>query len=235
MNNQVIKVTKKSDNDEFVVPFQYARETKPMKAYDELFTALLPHGEKFILRQGESYIFGEENHRMGVLLQVDGVISGCQSPSDKALGSLYPPAIIGLIDAYAAFYDTPEKHQRSCYAETDTTLFFVSLEKFVHIMDTYNLWHDIARVLAHRLLIMASKLHTATTFDSYELIKTLILELWSYQDKHREDIKLPNFIQRRSGVSRSRIMKILADLKSGGYIEMKNGILVNVNKLPESY
>ncbi|MGK4720453.1 helix-turn-helix domain-containing protein, partial [Salmonella enterica] len=44
-----------------------------------------------------------------------------------------------------------------------------------------------------------------------------------------------NFIKRRTGISRSRTMKILSELKKGGYIQIDNGRLTALGKLPVAY
>ncbi|EKA2160415.1 helix-turn-helix domain-containing protein, partial [Salmonella enterica] len=51
----------------------------------------------------------------------------------------------------------------------------------------------------------------------------------------RESIIVLNFIQRRTGISRSRTMKILSELKKGGYIHIDNGRLTALGKLPVAY
>lgn len=50
-----------------------------------------------------------------------------------------------------------------------------------------------------------------------------------------ESIIVLNFIQRRTGISRSRTMKILSELKKGGYIHIDNGRLTALGKLPVAY
>jgi len=82
---------------------------------------------------------------------------------------------------------------------------------------------------------MVNKEKSYIGMDSYSIIKSMIQEVWLYPDIYRLQISLPKFIQKRSGLSRSRIMKILFDLKLGGYINIANGKLLFVGKLPSSY
>ncbi|HEO9918192.1 TPA: helix-turn-helix domain-containing protein, partial [Enterobacter asburiae] len=44
-----------------------------------------------------------------------------------------------------------------------------------------------------------------------------------------------DYILEKTRLSRSRVMKILGDLRIGGYIEINRGILKKINKLPEKY
>ncbi len=56
--------------------------------------------------------------------------------------------------------------------------------------------------------------------DAYSQIKALLLELWSYPESSRFEINAQNFIQQRTGLSRSRIMQVLSELKAGDYIKI---------------
>lgn len=228
-------ITKKNDNDEFFSPYIFSLETKPLKAIDSLFLALLPVAEKRMIHRGDSFLLGEDSTNAGILLLDKGLLTHCQMPSDTFMQTFSPPSLMGVIDGYKNFYDVPSSYRNYFYAETDVTIFYVPLEVFVRIMDKENLWHDISRLLAHRLLALSLKFQINTQSDAYEIIRTLIIELWNYPEEYRRQIKLPHFIQRRSGVSRSRIMKILMDLKTGGYIETEHGKLTSLHKLPMSY
>ncbi|MGS9083307.1 helix-turn-helix domain-containing protein, partial [Salmonella enterica subsp. enterica serovar Infantis] len=60
-------------------------------------------------------------------------------------------------------------------------------------------------------------------------------EIWAYPQAYRERIIVLNFIQRSNGISRCRSMKILSELKKGGYIHIDNGLLTALGKLPVAY
>ena len=48
-------------------------------------------------------------------------------------------------------------------------------------------------------------------------------------------INVSDYILEKTRLSRSRVIKILGDLRIGGYIEINRGILIKINKLPENY
>lgn len=48
-------------------------------------------------------------------------------------------------------------------------------------------------------------------------------------------INVSDYILEKTRLSRSRVIKILGDLRIGGYIEINQGILIKINKLPEKY
>ncbi len=51
----------------------------------------------------------------------------------------------------------------------------------------------------------------------------------------RASTTVEKYIRTKTHLSRSGILKILAELKTGGYVEMDEGRLVKINKLPAKY
>jgi len=51
----------------------------------------------------------------------------------------------------------------------------------------------------------------------------------------RNNITVVSYVMNRTFLSRSTIMKILAQLKTGGYIAMEKGILKTINRIPSRY
>ena len=65
--------------------------------------------------------------------------------------------------------------------------------------------------------------------DSYPMVRTLLTELADYPEEYRRQINALSFIQRRTNLSRSRVMSILAELRKGGYITVHRGVLEKDN------
>lgn len=227
--------TQVTDNDVFEHYFDFAVKSKPMKAIETMFLHLLPHASKITLKKNKSYRLNEEEEGVGLLLITDGLTSISNSDTGFFISTIYPPSIIGLSHGYSAFYGIPGGISSTLYAETESSLYFIPLKSFIKIADREELWHHVARILAHRIITMVGKEKTFIGADSYKIIKSIIQEVWLYPKSYRCQISLPSFIQKRSGLSRSRIMKILFDLKTGGYIDIVNGKLLSVSKLPCSY
>ena len=57
----------------------------------------------------------------------------------------------------------------------------------------------------------------------------------SENEKYRNNITAENYIRDKTNLSRSGIMRILSELKEGGYIEINRGILIKVHQLPEKF
>lgn len=94
-------------------------------------------------------------------------------------------------------------------------------------------------VLAKHLVVVSSKLFSYSRQLSapiaYEMICSQLIELMHESESMRETLSVERFIRDRTHLSRSSIMKILAGLKLGGYITIKNGRLVAIHHLPQKY
>ncbi|WP_224234186.1 helix-turn-helix domain-containing protein [Klebsiella grimontii] len=226
---------KKTNDEKSEHHFSYVIKNKPINTITSLCLALLPYGQEILLKKNKCYRLNEEKEGVGIILVINGLVAAIDSHSGIYTHTLYPPTIVGLIHGLRAFNEMSGPMKNILIAETDATLVFVPLQVFIDKVDNDNLWHDVAKILAHRLMAMKSKEREFLSTDAYRIIKTLIQEVWFYPEEYRKHINLPHFILKHSGLSRSRIMKILRGLKEGGYIDIVHGKLISVNKLPSSY
>lgn len=72
---------------------------------------------------------------------------------------------------------------------------------------------------------------------SYQTIKPMLYRYLYRQNTHKgENEGLALFIIKRTNLSRTHVFRVLADLKAGGYITMKRGKLVSIDRpLPEAW
>jgi len=215
--------------------YSFAQKTKPLLALDSLFERFTPHSTEFVLPAESAYYFSPDKERAGMVLFHEGIASLCHSENGLHMSTMFAPSVLGLVDGYSLFYDVPSRPQHYMYAETDCRCSFVPIDTFIELADEHNLWHDLARVLAHRLMVMSIREQELVGVDSYLKVRSLLIELWVYPEVYRKKINVMNFILKRTGLSRSRTMAILSELKKGGYIEIESGKLAMQRKLPIAY
>ncbi|MDL4455019.1 helix-turn-helix domain-containing protein [Klebsiella michiganensis] len=98
-----------------------------------------------------------------------------------------------------------------------------------------NLWQDVAQILAyfvHQLTLRDNQLIAA---NAYTMVRHKLLELMSLPEAVRQKTNVQQFIHQRTRLSRSGIMKILADLRTGEYITIQQGRLIDIRTLPTDY
>lgn len=215
--------------------FKFGIDTKPIKAILNIHQALIPYSEHFTLSANSKMLLSEERDTAFIVLMETGCFSLCHRTNDIHLGTAFAPTVSGLIDAYSLYYDVKERPQHYIQAETACSGWKVPLDIFLQKSDELELWHDVARILAQRLMVMSSRNNEIVGNDIYKRIRLLLIELWLYPEEVRLQIRVAAFIHKRTGASKSRIMGILAELRKGNYIVTESGFLISLSKLPESF
>lgn len=86
--------------------------------------------------------------------------------------------------------------------------------------------------LAEKLYV-SFDMHTLST--AYEKIRVQLCELMTEPPSYREKISAEQYIRGKTRLSRSGVMRILASLRDGGYIELEKGVLQKIHSLPDKY
>ncbi|WP_395756482.1 helix-turn-helix domain-containing protein [Citrobacter amalonaticus] len=98
-----------------------------------------------------------------------------------------------------------------------------------------NLWQDASYTYMYAIDKLLEAHRTSAGLSTYELIRTNLIALLAEKEELRLAVNASDYIQEKTHLSRSRVMKILSDLRLGGHIEMARGILTKINRLPEQY
>lgn len=210
--------------------FSFCRNTKPGSAIQSILQALLPVSTPLELQPDHRFEFCDAENNVNMLLLLEGTGVVGHDENNMAITTVFSPSVLGLVDGYSTFYDVDARPKHFFSAETHCLCQLVPLDSFVKIIDEQNLWHDIARILAHRLLLLAIREKEFIGVESFIMIRTLILELGYYPEEYREQINVLNFIQRRTNLSRSGILYVLSELRKGEYISVHRGVLKGINK-----
>ncbi|HFS5794064.1 TPA: helix-turn-helix domain-containing protein [Citrobacter werkmanii] len=215
--------------------YLFARSTKPDEAIKTLNDALKPFGKVFTLPRNHTMELSKERDKAFIVMFEYGCFSVFHEESELAISTLFSPTVMGLIDAYSLYYGLEKRPQHYVLAETYCTGWSIPLDVFLAKCDELVLWHDVAKILAQRLMVMSARETELVGKDAYSKIRALLLELSRYPDNIREQINIAAFISHRTKMSKSRIMSILSELRSGDYITTDKGVLTSITKLPTSF
>ncbi|EPO1788800.1 helix-turn-helix domain-containing protein [Cronobacter turicensis] len=93
--------------------------------------------------------------------------------------------------------------------------------------------------LVQHMMVITNKLYTyskqLSAPTAYELICNQLQELINEPEKLRQSVSVERYIRNKTRISRSSVMKILADLRAGGYIVIDEGRLISIKHLPLKY
>jgi CRP-like cAMP-binding protein len=94
-------------------------------------------------------------------------------------------------------------------------------------------------LLSRQLMFVYSRLYNNVMPQgaptAYEMIRQQLIKLMEEDESYRSSVTAERYIREKTQLSRSGVMRILADLKTGGFIEMEEGRLIKINKLPAKY
>lgn len=206
-----------------------ALSLKPVRHIECLIQYISPHANILETNSRHLVNFVSNNSRQCCLL-LRGTASLFRSHDGFMLNSESAPYIFGLSNQFS--------NSDYLFMRTETTcqVAFISVDKANQIIAQENLWESLAKILiytAGRVYEHCTRLVSPT---SYDIIRTQLYELMREADELRLHTTAANYIQSRSFLSRSSIMKILADLKKGGYIITERGVLQEIQKnIPLKY
>lgn len=202
---------------------------KPNQHIENLINQLKPESNIFetYARQKINY---ENNSSRKCYLLLSGSIALFRTRDGFMMNSESAPYVFGLSNQLAAadylYMQTMEPSRIAC----------LSLFTANAIIAERDLWES----LSHLLIYTAGRVYDHCTRisapTSYAIIRSQLYELMQESEEIRHSITAANYIQSRTFLSRSSIMKILAELKKGSYITTERGILLQIKQgIPMKY
>ncbi|UJD91889.1 cyclic nucleotide-binding protein (plasmid) [Rahnella aquatilis] len=204
------------------------RHKKPVGDIEILINHLTAKSNKLETKDGQllNYTAGSERncfllHKGTVFLyrKIDGMVLNSESA----------PYVFGL----STQLTEPDYLYIRIHEASEVS--YLPIEEANKIIEREKLWKN----LAHLLIFTATRVydHCAkiSALSSYEIICYQLYELMYEPEEIRNNISTVAYVMNRTFLSRSSIMKILAQLKTGGYITMEKGILKAINHIPSRY
>lgn len=174
-----------------------------------------------------------ENCARKIYFLLDGAIISSVGDNDKKqnLGIMMSPSIIGLAQLSPA--GVIAQHEAITPCMIDST----SIDDFIKVIEEKQLWPDVINVMVTMINSLAARTATSGLQSAYEIIRSYLIYMNS-ENGHaiKERYTVVKYMQTFSRLSRSIILKILSELKAGGFIEMEKGRLIRINRnLPDRF
>jgi hypothetical protein len=201
---------------------------KPLAEIAQLMKQLSPHARRIETknRQSLNYIAGGQ-HNCFLLHQ--GSVALYRSVDGMVLNSESAPYIFGistqLLESDYLYIRTQETSEVS----------ILSIEEANQIIAKEDLWKNLANLLIYTATRVYDHCTKISSLSSYEIICYQLYELMNETEEMRSSVSIVSYIKGRTFLSRSSIMKILAQLKTGDYIVTEKGLLKAINNIPSRY
>jgi hypothetical protein len=202
---------------------------KPNQHIENLINQLKSESNIFETYARQKINYENDSSRKCYLL-LTGSIALFRTRDGFMMNSESAPYVFGLSNQLAA--------ADYLYMQTMEPSRIASLSLFTanSIIAKRDLWES----LSHLLIYTAGRVYDHCTRisapTSYAIIRYQLYELMQESEEIRHSITAANYIQSRTFLSRSSIMKILAELKKGSYITTERGILLQIKQgIPMKY
>ena len=174
-----------------------------------------------------------ENQSRKIYFLLEGAMIGAVGENEKKqnLGIVVSPSIIGLGQLNSAGALAQYESISPCMVDS------VSVDDFIKVIETQRLWPDLINIMIATINQLAARSAMSGLQSAYEIIRSNLL----YMDSEttctlKERYTVVKYMQTFSRLSRSIILKILSELKAGGFIEMEKGKLIRISRnLPDRF
>ncbi|HCM9594234.1 helix-turn-helix domain-containing protein [Enterobacter bugandensis] len=162
-------------------------------------------------------------------LILEGTIAIYRTSDNMMLSTARSPALFGLANLTDIYFNDYLVTVSPCLIGSIPT------EQVADIIKEKGLWG----LLSRQLMFVYSRLYNNVMPQgaptAYEMIRQQLIKLMEEDEGYRSSVTAERYIREKTQLSRSGVMRILADLKTGGFIEMEEGRLIKINKLPAKY
>lgn len=194
----------------------------------ELISHLLPDCTTHRAARGERLDLQINGQGMCYLI-LEGTIAVYRRSDDMMLSTARSPAVFGLANLTDIYFNDYIKTVSPCLIGTLTA------ERVNEIIKEKALWG----LLSQQLIFVYSRLYNNVMPQgaptAYEMIRQQLVKLMEEDESYRLSVTAERYIREKTQLSRSGVMRILAELRTGKYITMERGVLIDIHHLPRKY
>lgn len=205
-----------------------ALAAKPVADINNIIEHVSPFATRFNANKGEILRYYSGNKRTCYLLH-NGSVTLNRRGDGMVLNSEHDTFVLGVSNQFSQ----SENLYLRVYENAEMSR--LSLERFNLLIESCGLWESLCKLLIYTTSRVYEHCTLISQMSSYEIIRFQLQELMNESERIRTSITAANYIQNRTYLSRSGIMRIIAELREAGYIELNRGILIAINHLPLKY
>ncbi|KAB8311764.1 MULTISPECIES: helix-turn-helix domain-containing protein [Rahnella] len=201
---------------------------KPVEHIQAIIDALEPAFPLLKARNGDRFNLNINGQRMCFLL-AEGQCGLNRGSDELTFTDFNAPGIMGLSDFWH------DDNSLTVRAIGPIRYILAPVDAVLHTVGENNLWESTTRFLMYMATRYQQYLQQNTSVPTYTLVCNYLRGLIEEDFEVRAATTAERYIKERTNLSRSVIMKMLAQLNKGGYIIVKRGLLIKINHLPEKF
>lgn len=205
-----------------------AQAVKPVPDIEKIIEQIAPFSTPFQANKGEILRYYSGNKRTCYILH-QGSVTLNRRGDGMVLNSEKATFILGVSNQFS------QSENLYLRVNENAQMSRLPLERFNLLIESFGLWESLCKLLIYTASRVYEHCTIISQMSSYEIIRFQLQELMNESERIRSGITAANYIKSRTYLSRSGIMRIIADLRDAGYIELNRGILLAINHLPLKY
>lgn len=206
---------------------------KPLASIERLSKIANDDAETFLLPRNRRLPIFDISVKPCIYIMTEGRFAISRNSDGLYLTSINSPLVLGLAMMFEEVLSQERRH--ALFSETECRGYKVPAEEAIKKITMLSLWPDVATILAYFLELLVDRDENLIGVNAYSMVRYNLIKIIEYSKSERMNINVEKFIHQHTRLSRSGIMKILSDLRFGGYIDMDRGRLISINNLPENY
>ncbi|QKN82037.1 helix-turn-helix domain-containing protein [Scandinavium goeteborgense] len=200
---------------------------RPTAAIDRLITVLKPLG-KIIDVAPKKRLNWDHGGVPYVYVFLEGELSVSRVTDSILIATVTEPHIFGFSEMFSPLRGNKLR------AETPCLLSRLELQDATSAIEQNGLWRDVAEVLAYHTNTMLCRDMQIVNQRTFPIVCHYLRELDKLPEETKARVNILNYIQERTGLSRSSILNIISSLKTDKYINFaRGGYMLQVFDLPE--
>ena len=200
---------------------------RPQAAIERLIAVLQPLG-KTINIAARKRLPWDKGESPFVYLFLEGELSVSRITDGILVATAVEPHIFGFSEMFHPL------RSNMLRAETDCVLSRVETRIAEQAVEQHGLWRDVAEILAFHTNTMLCRDMQIVNQRTWPIVCHYLRELDALPDETKNRVNILNFIQERTGLSRSSILNIISSLKTDRHIDfVRGGYRLKVFSLPE--
>ncbi|POZ17531.1 hypothetical protein C3Z09_07305 [Lelliottia aquatilis] len=202
---------------------------KPLDIINKLINCFSKHSQPLLGRYGDDRIpFIDDDGKSIVTLITSGQVDIWRNHDNLLVATVIAPGILGLQGSDFRY------HTHTFRRQGLSDILYLTHEAAMKIINENNLASDVMTYQAYigdhqsyRDIVMVNS-------STYSIVCMMLTEL--AQHPNHAEMSVEKYILTRTRLARSGVMKILSDLRYGGFIEMEKGKLIKLGiPFPKNY
>ncbi|WP_052283934.1 helix-turn-helix domain-containing protein [Kluyvera genomosp. 1] len=204
--------------------------SKPLSEFVTLDKELSQQGTRFNLSAGATFLPPHSIAKDATIVIQQGTVSLHRINHHILYGIVQGPIIFGLAAGVSQI-----RNEYMLTAESECRGYYLAASDTLQCLEHKQLWREAFYWMGWQTRMLELRDKQLIGTNHYHQIRSTLFMMMEWAPEIRGRIGVLNYIQQRTGISRSVIAEVLSALRKGEYIQMNKGKLVGVTRLPDDY